>query len=160
MRLLYEHMLKQKENETAAATPCQCQPSNPKLSSLIDYLNEHNYSMIYGSSSNFIFLWNIWNNNIPPHSSYWHPQTYAQWLEAQPGNSTFGVLFALLIKLLDSGLAKRLAKKYKVNPSWLGKVKMTQFHFFLYWVAAAATAGTRPGNLREKKVKLESNLST
>jgi hypothetical protein len=156
MRLLYEHMLKENDktaaavSATAAATtttttttaaatttttttpsPCQCQPSNPELSSLIDYLNENNYSTIYSSSSNFKFLWNIWTNNIPPHSSYWHPQTYAQWLEAQPGNSTFGVLFALLLKLVDSGLAKRLAKKYKVNPSAWGYVKMTQFHFFL-----------------------------
>jgi hypothetical protein len=154
MRLLYEHMIKE-NNKTAAAavsatattttaamtttttaaaatTPslCQCQPSNPELSSLIDYLNENNYSTIYSSSSNFKFLWNIWTNNIPPHSSYWHPQSYAQWLEAQPGNATFGVLFALLVKLLDSGLAKRLAKKYKVNPSAWGKVKMTQVSLF------------------------------
>jgi hypothetical protein len=78
MRLLYEHMLKQKKenDKTAAAAaataaaatapPCQCQPSNPELSSLIDYLNKYNYSSIYGPTSNFIFLWNVCTNQIPP----------------------------------------------------------------------------------------------
>jgi hypothetical protein len=139
--LLYKHMLKQKkENETAAAAgataaaatapPCQCEPSNPKLSSLIDYLNKYNYSSIYGPTSNFIFLWNVCTNQIPPQSSYWHPQSLKEWIDAQPGNATFRVIFALLARLLDSGLAKRVAHKYKVNPSAWGYVKMTQDSLF------------------------------
>jgi len=148
MRLLYEHMLQQqKENETAAAAaaaaaappvpaaaaPCQCPPPSnldPELSSLIDYLNKWNYTSIYGPASNFIFLWNVCTNQIPPHSRYWHPQNLKEWIDAQPSHSTFGVLFALLFRLLDSGLAKRLARKYKVNPSAWGYVKMTQDSLF------------------------------
>ena len=148
MRLLYEHMLQQqKENETAAAAaaaaaappvpaaaaPCQCPPPSnldPELSSLIDYLNKWNYTSIYGPASNFIFLWNVCTNQIPPHSRYWHPQNLKEWIDAQPGHSTFGVIFALFVRLLDSGLAKRLARKYKVNPSAWGYVKMTQDSLF------------------------------
>jgi len=121
MRLLFEHTLKEKDKEKAAAVAAatnasSCQqspPSNPELSSLIDYLNKYNYSSIYGPASNFIFLWNVCTNQIPPHSSFWHPQS-----------------FALLARLLDSGLAKRLARKYKVNPSAWGYVKMTQDSLF------------------------------
>jgi len=39
---------------------------HPKLSSLIDYLNKHNYTTIYNPASNFIFLWNIMSSQIPP----------------------------------------------------------------------------------------------
>jgi hypothetical protein len=155
MRLLYEHMAKE-NNKTAAAavsattttttttaaatttttttpSPCQCPPPSdldPELSSLIDYLNKWNYSSIYGPASNFIFLWNVCTNQIPPHSRYWHPQNLKEWIDAQPGNATFGVIFALFARLLDSGLAKRLARKYKVNPSAWGYVKMTQDSLF------------------------------
>jgi hypothetical protein len=80
-------MLKQKkENEMAAAAaataaaatapPCQCEPSNPKLSSLIDYLNKYNYSSIYGPASNFIFLWNVCTNQIPPIPVTGTPQSF------------------------------------------------------------------------------------
>jgi hypothetical protein len=112
----------------AATTPslCQCQPSNPELSSLIDYLNENNYSTIYSSSSNFKFLWNIWTNNIPPHSSYWHPQSYAQWLEAQPGNATFGVS-----KIVGQWVGKKIGKKIQSQSVGLGKGKNdSSFTFF------------------------------
>ena len=154
MRLLYEHMAKE-NNKTAAAavsattttttaaaatttttttpSPCQCPPPSdldPELSSLIEYLNKWNYSSIYGPASNFIFLWNVCTNQIPPHSRYWHPQNLKEWIDAQPGNATFGVIFALFARLLDSGLAKRLARKYKVNPSAWGYVKMTQDSLF------------------------------
>jgi len=146
MRLLYEHVLKQKENEAAtaaAAPPCQCQPSNldPELSSLIDSLNKYNYLSIYGPASNFIFLWNVCTNQSPPHSRYWHPQNLKEWIDAQPGNSTFGVLLALFSRLLDSGLAKKLARKYKVNPSAWGYVKMTQDSLFSPSVLKLHAAG-------------------
>jgi hypothetical protein len=109
----------------------KCPPAiHPELSSLIDYLNENNLSTIYGPATNFKFLWNILSSKIPPHSTFWHPQSFTEWCEAQPGNSLFGVLLALLGRLIDSGLAKRISRKYKVNPSKWGNVKMTQVSLF------------------------------
>jgi hypothetical protein len=64
-----------------------------------------------------------------------------EWIDAQPGNSTFGVLFALLARLLVSGLAKKLARKYKVNPSAWGYVKMTQDSLFSPSVLKLHAAG-------------------
>jgi hypothetical protein len=133
MRYLFETILWEREEEKAATPPVAAtQPVDPELSSLIEYLNKYNYSSIYGPASNFIFFWNVCTNQIPPHSSLWHPQSVKEWFDAQPGNSTFGVLFALLIRLLDSGLAKKVARRFKVNPSAWGYVKMTQIHFFLF----------------------------
>ncbi len=124
MHVLYEQMLLQQRQE-------KCPPAiHPELSSLIDYLNENNLSTIYGPAANFKFLWNILSSNIPPHSTFWHPQSFTEWCEAQPGNSLFGVLLALLGRLIDSGLAKRISRKYKVNPSKWGNVWL-KFHFFL-----------------------------
>ena len=159
MRLLFEHTLKEKDKEKAAAVAAatnasSCQqspPSNPELSSLIDYLNKYNYSSIYGPASNFIFLWNVCTNQIPPHSSFWHPQSLKEWIDAQPGNATFGVLFALLARLLDSGLAKRLARKYKVNPSAWGYVKMTQDSLFSPSVYKVTRRIRQPANNQREK---------
>ena len=124
MHVLYEQMLLQQRRE-------ECPPAiHPELSSLIDYLNENNLSTIYGPATNFKFLWNILSSKIPPHSTFWHPQSFTEWCEAQPGNSLFGVLLALLGRLIDSGLAKRISRKYKVNPSKWGNVKMTQVSLF------------------------------
>jgi hypothetical protein len=124
MHVLYEQMLLQQRQE-------KCPPAiHPELSSLIDYLNENNLSTIYGPAANFKFLWNILSSKIPPHSTFWHPQSFTEWCEAQPGNSLFGVLLALLGRLIDSGLAKRISRKYKVNPSKWGNVKMTQVSLF------------------------------
>jgi len=45
----------------------ECPPAiHPELSSLIDYLNKHSYTTIYGPASNFIFQGNILSNRIPP----------------------------------------------------------------------------------------------
>jgi len=158
MHYLYEQMLLQQKKE-------ECPPAiHPELSSLIDYLNKWNYTTIYGPASNLIFLWNIISNQIPPHSSLWHPQSFTEWCNAQPGNALFGVLLALLGRLLDSGLAKKLAAKYKVNPSRWGYVKMTSILLFsLDSVNSNLCATWRSDTkfkIKKKKVKLQSKYKT
>jgi len=104
-------------------------PSYPEFSSLIDFLNKENYPTSFGC--NFKFLINIWANNIPPHSHRWHPQSTWEWVENQPGICWPGVVVALIFKLMDSGLASKIARKYKIKPSCMGKVQMTVSHFLI-----------------------------
>jgi hypothetical protein len=74
-----------------------------------------------------------------------------EWIDAQPGNATFRVLFALLARLLDSGLAKRVARKYKVNPSAWGYVKMTQDSLFSPSVYKVTRRIRQPANNQREK---------
>jgi len=104
-------------------------PSYPEFSSLIDFLNKENYPTSFGC--NFKFLINIWANNIPPHSHRWHPQSTWEWVENQPGICWPGVVVALIFKLMDRGLASKIARKYKIKPSCMGKVQMTVSHFLI-----------------------------
>ncbi len=156
MHFVYEQMLLQQRKKE------ECPPAtHPELSSLIDYLNKWNYTTLYGPASNLIFLWNIISNQIPPHSTLWHPQNLTEWCNAQPGNALFGVLLALLGRLLDSGLAKKLAAKYKVNPSRWGYVKMTQFYFFSpNSVNLNCLQSNTNLKIKKKKVKLQSKYKT
>jgi hypothetical protein len=95
-----------------------------EMSSLIEYLNSINATTLYSISTNFHFLCNIWSGHIPPHSSKWHPQSIWEWLLVLPSDVSFGVIATLLLALLDSCLAGRVAKKFKINPTRWSKVKM------------------------------------
>jgi len=152
MRLLFEHTLKEKDKEKAAAVAAatnasSCQqspPSNPELSSLIDYLNKYNYSSIYGPASNFIFLWNVCTNQIPPHSSFWHPQS----------------LKCSVSSALGQWVGKEVGSQIQGQPVGLGICKNdSRFTFFLLLSQSYAPPNKAASNqqiTKEKKVKLES----
>jgi hypothetical protein len=69
----------------------------------------------------------------------------------QPNSTTLTLLASLLARLLDSGLAKRLARKYKVNPSAWGYVKMTQDSLFFLLLSSAAGRGSHSNQQMPKK---------